>query len=133
MAKPGPKHGYRKEMCEMVVEYSRHGLSLVEIACKLDITRPTMYRWKKEIPEFGQAIERAETNSQAWWEEALRTGKVGTGPGQVHPSGWKHSMDCRFGHDYGNKLDLTNSDGNFTPPEVVYVVGVEPDGSSDSN
>lgn len=120
-------------MCEQIIGYGREGYTITEMACRLEVDRRTLDFWADDIPDFSRAFTRAKLESQAWWEAQLRKGNVGNTPGQINPGGWKHSMNCRFREDYGDKLDLTNSDGNFTPPKTIYVVGepVEPDDGDD--
>ena len=70
MAYTGTK--YKPEMCDQVVELGKTGASQKIMFSHLGISRTTADKWKKEKPDFAEAMDRAVVESQAWWErEAL--------------------------------------------------------------
>jgi hypothetical protein len=70
MAYTGTK--YKPEMCAQVVELGKTGASQKIMFSHLGISRTTADKWKKEKPDFAEAMDRAVVESQAWWErEAL--------------------------------------------------------------
>lgn len=63
---------YDPKMCETVIELGKTGASQKIMYSHLGISKTTADRWKKEKPEFAEAMDRAVVESQAWWErEAL--------------------------------------------------------------
>jgi hypothetical protein len=63
---------YNPSMCETVIELGKTGASQKIMYSTLGISKTTADRWKKEKPEFAEAMDRAVVESQAWWErEAL--------------------------------------------------------------
>jgi hypothetical protein len=63
---------YHPSMCETVIELGKTGASQKIMYSTLGISKTTADRWKKEKPEFAEAMDRAVVESQAWWErEAL--------------------------------------------------------------
>lgn len=98
---------YRPEYCERVIECGREGMSEVEIAVEIGVLRTTMLAWTKSQPEFLTALTRARQESQAWWEKAGRNGEANS---VIGPAIWKHSMNCRFRDDYGDRMALGGAD-----------------------
>jgi hypothetical protein len=63
---------YKPEMCDVVVELGKTGASQKIMFSSLGISKQTADRWKKEKPDFAEAMDRAVVEAQAWWErEAL--------------------------------------------------------------
>jgi|TARA_R110002126_G_scaffold184909_2_gene333304 hypothetical protein len=63
---------YEPSMCDTVIELGKTGASQKIMYSTLGISKTTGDRWKKEKPEFAEAMDRAVVESQAWWErEAL--------------------------------------------------------------
>ena len=63
---------YEPLMCDTVIELGKTGASQKIMYSTLGISKTTGDRWKKEKPEFAEAMDRAVVESQAWWErEAL--------------------------------------------------------------
>lgn len=66
------KSKYLPEMCDTVVELGKTGASQKIMFSALGISKSTADNWKKNKPEFAEAMDRAVVESQAWWErEAL--------------------------------------------------------------
>ena len=101
---------YRPEMCQEVIEYGKLGLSLTQIACRLDVTRETIYSWCSEKTEFSDAIKRASQFAQDWWESKGQEGLVMPG---FNASLWSKSMAARFPNDYmeSRRMELMGKDG----------------------
>ena len=63
---------YEPSMCDTVIELGKTGASQKIMYSTLGISKTTGDRWKKEKPEFAEAMDRAVVESQAWGErEAL--------------------------------------------------------------
>jgi hypothetical protein len=84
---------YRPEHCGTVVALGRQGKSKAVMAAELGVTRQTLENWTSAHPEFLDAITRASTLSQAWWENA---GQKGLTAAKFNASVWSRSMAARF-------------------------------------
>lgn len=80
----------------------------MEMASLLNIDRKTINQWEGDFPEFGQAVARAMTHSQAWWE-----GKAQKSLGRKHFQAqlWRYSMAGRFKDDYADAGNGSNANG----------------------
>jgi len=96
-SKLGRPTKYKASHCEDVVELGRQGLSLSQIAAKFDVARSTIDHWASNHDEFSEALTRAKTFAQAWWEtkaqEALFDRKFNSAV-------WKKTVEARFREDY---------------------------------
>lgn len=99
--------GEEDTLCRTLIECGQQGMSEVEIAVELGYPRSTIQSWAEKHPEFSAALTRAKEASQAWWERQARAGNIGSNVGQVNPAAWKHTLNCRFKADYGDKVDVT--------------------------
>ena len=93
---------YRPEYCQRVIEMGKDGKSFAQMASEFEITRSTIDLWGEKHDEFREALSRARTDSQTWWEakgmEALDKDKF-------QSSVWKTSMQARFRQDYTERRD----------------------------
>lgn len=76
-ATAGGNTKYRPEMCDVVVQVAHDGGFHAAMMVALDIGNDTFYRWKREIPEFKEAVEKADLVSLALQEAALMDGMLG--------------------------------------------------------
>ena len=102
---------YRPEHCERVIELGRIGMSMVEMAANIGVSRKTLEQsWPSAHAEFFQALELARELSQSWWEAQGRVNLImPKDSGTFQASVWSRSMAARFPRDWReNKgLDLT--------------------------
>lgn len=68
---------YRPDMCDVVIQVANDGGFHAAMMVALDIGNDTFYRWKREIPEFKEAVEKADLISLALQEAALMDGMLG--------------------------------------------------------
>ena len=68
MAKMGRPTKYSPEVGEVVFSLMDDGLSVVQVARKLNIARSTLYLWASENPDFSDMFTRAREAGQACWE-----------------------------------------------------------------
>ena len=92
---------YRPEMCEQVVEWGKLGKSKAWIASELNIARSTLDEWCKDHPDFSEAITRAHTHSQRWWEDK---GQNALDTREFQSAVWSRSMGARFPDDWREKV-----------------------------
>jgi hypothetical protein len=68
MSKMGRPTKYSPEVGEVVFDLMDDGLSVVQVARKLNIGRSTLYLWASENPDFMDTFTRAREASEACWE-----------------------------------------------------------------
>lgn len=76
MAKPGlkksnVKYMFKPEMCERIIELGKEGASQKMMFANIGINKNTADAWKKNHPEFADALDTAVTHSQAYWEKMI--------------------------------------------------------------
>jgi hypothetical protein len=111
----GRPSDYRPEYCERVIELGRIGMSVVEMASDIGVSRNTLETsWTAAHPEFLEALEIARECSQSWWESMGRVNLImNKEAGTFQASVWSRSMAARFPRDWReNKgVELTGKDG----------------------
>lgn len=113
MAKVGRPSDYKSEYCERVIELGKQGASVVEMACDIGVSRPTLEEnWTTAHPEFLEAFTRAKMFSQVWWEKKGREGMEKSSQ-EFQASIWSRSMAARFPHDWREVKgsEITGKDG----------------------
>lgn len=121
----GRPTAYDPSHCETVIELGKAGKSLVQMAAHFDVTRETIYEWARVHPQFSDALSRAKTHSQDWWENAGQTGMLG---GQFNNGVWNKVMSCRFREDYSEPKNVILSGDAANPVRTVSrieIVAVE--------
>lgn len=117
---------YRPEFCEIVVELGKAGKSVAQMAAEFDVSKQTVHNWMDAHPEFLDAMTRAKTHAQAWWEAKGQDGLfVAPGVGTFNGSVWSRSMAARFPDDWReNKgVELTGAGGG--PVQVMTLEFVD--------
>lgn len=121
---------YDPAYCERVIELGKQGLSVVEMACNIGVSRATLEtNWPAAHPEFLEAFTRAREESQAWWENAGRVGMAGK---NIDAAIWSRSMAARFPKDWREvkREEHTGADGgpiNIGKVERVVIDPANPD------
>jgi transposase len=93
----GRPSDYKPEFCFTVTAAGAEGKSKTVIASELGISLRTLYNWMMQYPDFLHAMEQAETDAQAWWEEVGRKAMFMQG---FNSSVWSRSMSARFPRDW---------------------------------
>ena len=107
---------FKPEYCKQVVKYAGQGMSLTEIADKFDVSRTTLDNWAEQHDEFLEALTRATTAAQAWWERAGREGMIAD---KFNAAVWKKTMEARFRDDYTERREIDHS-GKLTVEIVQF-------------
>jgi len=102
--KIGRPTDYKPEYCDRVVEMGKKGLSMVQMAAKLGQARNTLDAWGKKHGPFMDALTRARTEAQNWWETE---GMNSLNKDKFQSSVWRTSMQARFREDYTERRDHT--------------------------
>ena len=69
MGKMGRPTKYSDEIGEVVFDLMDDGLSVVQVARKLNVSRSTIYKWAEDNSEFSDTLTRAREASEAFWED----------------------------------------------------------------
>lgn len=65
------KYVFKPEMCEKLIELGQSGASQKMMFSALGISSGAAQRFKKDHPAFAEALDRAITESQAYWERLI--------------------------------------------------------------
>jgi hypothetical protein len=95
---------YKSEYCDDVIELGKAGKSLAQMASAFDVARSTIDTWADAHPEFSEALSRAITHCQAWWEDKGQSGMETQG---FNAAVWKKSVEARFRADYTERQEQT--------------------------
>lgn len=69
---------YEPWMCQAIIESAKQGKRIAGWCNAIGIkSKDTFYRWKKEFPEFAEAIKEAELHSQELYEDVMFAGGMG--------------------------------------------------------
>ena len=69
--KPQSKYVFKPEMCERIIELGKQGASQKMMFADIGINKNIAAAWKKNHPEFADALDSAVTNAQAYWEREI--------------------------------------------------------------
>ena len=59
---------YTKEIGALVFDLMDEGLSVVQVARKLNVARSTIYKWAEDNDDFSDTFTRAREAGEAYWE-----------------------------------------------------------------
>lgn len=65
------KYVFKKEMCDKLIELGRSGASQKMMFAEIGISSAVAQRFKKDHPEFADALDMAITEAQAYWERMI--------------------------------------------------------------
>jgi hypothetical protein len=65
------KYVFKPEMCNRMIELGKEGASQKMMFADIGINRTVAETWKKNHPEFADALDTAVTHSQAYWEKMI--------------------------------------------------------------
>lgn len=101
---------YRPEFCERIVELGKQGYSQARMAADLDIAKATINLWASKHPDFMNALTRARTYSQSWWEREAQDGLKNR---EFNAAIWDKSVKSMFREDYTDRTvnEMVGKDG----------------------
>ena len=67
------------------------------MAAELGVCRDTLYEWAQQHPAFSDALARAKTLEQRWWEDI---GQQGLTSREFQGHLWSRSMAARFPEEW---------------------------------
>ncbi len=97
---------YKPEYCKRVVAMGKRGKSPAQMASALGVARQTIDNWGERQPAFLDALARARTEAQRWWEDR---GQDALGKDKFQSAVWKTSMQARFREDYTERRDVKHT------------------------
>ena len=65
------KYVFKPEMCQRIIEMGKEGASQKMRFAEIGINKGVADTWKKNHPEFADALDSAVTNAQAYWEREI--------------------------------------------------------------
>jgi len=65
------KYEFKTEMCDQLIELGKVGASQKMMFASIGITSGAAQTFKKNHPEFAEALDMAVTHSQSFWETML--------------------------------------------------------------
>jgi hypothetical protein len=65
------KYEFKPEMCDQLIELGKTGASQKMMFANIGITSGAAQTFKKNHPEFAEALDMAVTHSQSFWETML--------------------------------------------------------------
>ncbi len=69
--KPQSKYKFESWMCDRMIELGREGASQKMMFADIGINKSVAETWKKNHPDFADALSTAVTHSQAYWEREI--------------------------------------------------------------
>lgn len=72
--KVGRPPAYQPKFCDRIIELGAMGYSQARMAADIGVAKQTISEWAKRYPEFLDALTRARTLSQSWWESQAQDG-----------------------------------------------------------
>ena len=101
--KPTQKYTYDPAMCEKIIELGREGYTQKAMWSAIGISKGAAETFKKNHPEFAEAVSMAVTESQAWWE---REGIANLGNKHYNTRLYEIMTKAMFPEDYRERLDI---------------------------
>lgn len=104
---------YEPDLCDEAVDLAASaGLSTTEIAAHWAISHETLMEWANTHPELADALSRARTAAEAWWEEKARRA-LELRDNRFPAGAWAMVMKARFpGYadrvEVSHKIDVTS-------------------------
>lgn len=103
---------YKKEYCELLIDYMGKGNSFQTFGVDLDVGRSTIYDWVDRHPEFKKAYEKGKEACRKWFENRLRLCLSGQDvPGidakKIDKTLLIFALKTRFHDIYGEKKEVT--------------------------
>jgi len=92
-------------MLDKVIEVGSQGGTHAEMCIELGIVPDTFHNWIHKHPAFSEAIKKADTAAQVWWERAAKNGATGLIQGW-NPTTYIFQMKNRFREHYRDKPEV---------------------------
>lgn len=113
---------YRPEMLDVMRALAEDGASKAELAVALGINRDTFDEWRRNNPDFSEAVKECELLAQVWWEQQGKNGMTGKNP-NFNATAFIFQVKNRFRNDYMDtqRTEVTGKDGGPVQLEAKVV------------
>lgn len=111
MAKVGRPTKYKREYCDMVIDYMSKGFSFEAFAGSINTHKDVVYDWAKANPEFSDAIKLAKDKCREFWEQKGMDGLFTGKDEKFNATVWVFNMKNRFGWRDQQSIELANKEG----------------------
>lgn len=78
---------------DRIINLSKEGASIVELAVELDICRNSFYALSERDEDFMNTVKKCKQLCEAWW---VRKGRTNLGNKEFSYTGWYMNMKNRF-------------------------------------
>lgn len=113
--------GYKPEFCAQVVELGKEGLSRVQIAGRLGVSKYTILDWERQHDEFSNAMHEAMSFSQVWWEDL---GQSGVTAERFNANAYSLQVRNRFPKDWRDRQELTGANGGAIEVHHTHTIQI---------
>ena len=97
-----------------MINLSKDGASIIELAVMLDICRKTFYNLSERNKDFLHTVNKCKDLSEVWW---LKSGRKNLENKDFSYTGWYMNMKNRF--NWRDKQDVTSND-----QEIKQITGI---------
>lgn len=120
---------YREdEFCVRIVELGALGYSQAQMAADIGVCKATITQWAQKHQAFSNALARARTLSQSWWE---RQAQENLASRDFNAALWTQNVKSRFRDDYMDRVvhagdpesPLEIKDSNGDARRVAFMLG----------
>lgn len=113
-----------KDWEETILELSKQGASIIELAVALEISRDTFYEISKRDSYFSDTIKKCKDLSEAWW---TKKGRVNLENKDFNYTGWYMNMKNRFNWADKQEVDHTTKGESLNPTPIIFTKGSKTD------
>ncbi len=99
----------------IIIDLSKEGASIVELAVALDISRQTLYNLSERDEYFLDTIKKCKRYCEAWW---LSKGRTELDNKDFSYTGWYMNMKNRFG--WADKQENKNENTHTGEIKINY-------------
>ena len=99
----------------IIINLSKEGASIVELAVALDISRQTLYNLSERDEYFLDTIKKCKRYCEAWW---LSKGRTEMDNKDISYTGWYMNMKNRFG--WADKQENKNENTHTGEIKINY-------------
>ena len=99
----------------IIINLSKEGASIVELAVALDISRKTLYNLSERDEHFLDTIKKCKRYCEAWW---LSKGRTELDNKDFSYTGWYMNMKNRFG--WADKQENKNENTHTGEIKINY-------------
>lgn len=117
------KSSYKPIYCKKLLDMSREGKSLQQVAAEIGVTPRTMRNWKEKYPEFKEACAEGLVLACAWWENEIQQGMNDKDKPKHWATSIIYTMKCRF-KEFGynerqeQSIEITNKHETMSNEDI---------------